>query len=31
MTDFRNFKGAARSLDDIDIPRIGYRIKVGGD
>lgn len=31
MTDFRGFKGAAKPLDDIDLPRIGYRIKVGED
>lgn len=31
MTDFNNFKGAARKLDDIDIPRIGATIGVGED
>jgi hypothetical protein len=31
MTDFRSFKGTARPLDDLDLPRIGYRIKVGED
>lgn len=31
MTDFRNFRGAARPLDDLDLPRIGYRIRVGED
>ncbi|MCQ8781739.1 N-acetylmuramidase family protein [Mangrovibrevibacter kandeliae] len=31
MTDFRDFRGGAKPLDDIDLPRIGYRIKVGED
>lgn len=31
MTDFNDFKGAARRLDDIDIPRIGATIGVGED
>lgn len=31
MTDFSNFQGAAKRLDDIDIPRIGHRIGVGED
>jgi hypothetical protein len=31
MTDFRDFKGAAKRLDDIDIPRIGATIGVGED
>ena len=31
MNDFRQFRREARRLDDIDLPRIGYRIKVGED
>lgn len=31
MTDWNNFKGAAKRIDDIDIPRIGSRIGVGED
>ncbi len=31
MTDFRNFRGAATNLDDIDLPKIGARIGVGED
>lgn len=31
MTDFNGFKGAARRLDDIDLPRIGSKIGVGED
>lgn len=31
LTDFNDFKGAARRLDDIDIPRIGATIGVGED
>jgi peptidoglycan hydrolase-like protein with peptidoglycan-binding domain len=31
MTDFKGFKGAAKRLDDIDIPRIGATIGVGED
>lgn len=31
MTEFHDFKGAAKRIEDIDIPRIAYRIKVGED
>lgn len=31
MTDFKDFKGTAKRLDDIDLPRIGARIGVGED
>jgi hypothetical protein len=31
MTDFRGFKGAAKPLDDIDLPKLGARIGVGED
>lgn len=31
MTDFNGFKGRAKKLDDIDLPRIGARIGVGED
>lgn len=31
MTDFKSFKGAAKRLDDIDLPRIGAKIGVGED
>lgn len=31
MADWNGFKGAAKRLDDIDIPRIGHRIGVGED
>lgn len=31
MTDFNGFKGRAKRLDDIDLPRIGHRIGVGED
>ncbi|GGD41823.1 N-acetylmuramidase domain-containing protein [Aureimonas glaciei] len=31
MTDFRGFKGAAKLLDDIDLPKLGARIGVGED
>jgi len=31
MTDFRSFKGAAKRLDDIDLPRIGSEIGLGED
>ena len=31
MTEWNGFKGAAKRLDDIDIPRIGHRIGVGED
>ncbi|GGD29182.1 N-acetylmuramidase domain-containing protein [Aureimonas glaciei] len=31
MTDFRGFKGAAKPLDDIDLPKLGARISVGED
>ena len=31
MTDFNGFRGAARRLDDVDLPRIGHRIGVGED
>lgn len=30
-TDFRGFRGEARPLDDIDLPRLGHRIGVGED
>ncbi|HEV7415890.1 MAG TPA: N-acetylmuramidase family protein [Tianweitania sediminis] len=31
MTDFRDFRGEARPLDDIDLPRLGHRLGVGED
>ncbi|GGD24502.1 N-acetylmuramidase domain-containing protein [Aureimonas glaciei] len=31
MTDFRGFKGAAKPLDDIDLPKLGARVSVGED
>jgi len=31
MTDFNNFIGLAKRLEDVDIPRIGHRIGVGED
>lgn len=31
MTDFQNFKGAARPLDRIDVPMLAHRIAVGED
>ena len=31
MNDFRDFRGEARQLDDIDLPRIGHRLGVGED
>lgn len=31
MTDFHGFKGKAKRIEDIDIPRIGARIGVGED
>lgn len=31
MTDFKDFKGAAKKLDDIDLPREGHEIGVGED
>ena len=31
MTDFHGFKGAAKNLDDIDLPKLGARIGVGED
>ncbi|AZN72245.1 DUF3380 domain-containing protein [Georhizobium profundi] len=31
MSDWNSFRGAARRLDDIDLPRIGHRIGVGED
>ncbi|WP_019997232.1 N-acetylmuramidase family protein [Aureimonas ureilytica] len=31
MADFNGFRGAAKPLDDIDLPRLGYRIGVGED
>jgi len=31
MTDFNGFKGRAKKLDDVDLPRIGARIGVGED
>lgn len=31
MTDWNGFRGAAKRLDDIDLPRIGHRIGVGED
>ena len=31
MTDFKGFQGAAKKLDDIDLPRIGHEIGVGED
>lgn len=31
MTDFHGFKGRAKRLDDIDLPKIGHRIGVGED
>lgn len=30
MADFNGFRGAAKPFDDIDLPRLGYRIGVGG-
>jgi hypothetical protein len=30
-TDFRDFKGAAKPLDDIDLPKLGARIGIGED
>lgn len=31
MTDWNDFRGAAKRLDDIDLPRLGHRIGVGED
>lgn len=31
MTDFNGFKGRAKRLDDIDLPKLGHRIGVGED
>ncbi len=31
MTDWKDFKGAAKRIEDIDLPRIGFRIGVGED
>lgn len=31
MTDFKNFKGAAKRLDDVDLPKIAAQIGVGED
>jgi len=31
MTEFKDFQGAAKRLDDIDLPLLGYRIGVGED
>ena len=31
MTNWNGFRGAARRLDDVDLPRIGHRIGVGED
>lgn len=31
MTDWNGFRGAAKRLDDVDLPRIGHRIGVGED
>lgn len=31
MTDFKEFKGAAKRIEDLDIPRIAHRILVGED
>ncbi|BAP94485.1 lysozyme [Aurantimonas phage AmM-1] len=31
MSEFGDFRGAARRLEDIDLPRIGHRIGVGED
>ena len=31
MTDFNYFKGRAKRIDDIDLPRIGHQIGVGED
>lgn len=31
MTDFNGFKGRAKRLDDIDLPRLGHQIGVGED
>lgn len=31
MADFNGFVGAARRLDDIDLPRLGHEIGVGED
>ena len=31
MTDFRDFRGRAKRLDDIDLPKLGYQLGVGED
>lgn len=31
MTDFKDFKGAAKRIEDLDLPRIAHRIGVGED
>lgn len=31
MTNFNDFKGRAKRIDDIDLPRLGYQIGVGED
>lgn len=31
MTDFNGFKGRAKRIDDLDLPKIGHRIGVGED
>lgn len=31
MTDFKQFKGAAKPIDDIDLPKLGARLGVGED
>lgn len=31
MTDFHNFKGAAKRLDDVDLPRLAAQIECGED
>ena len=31
MTSWNDFRGAAKRLDDIDLPRLGERIGVGED
>lgn len=31
MTDFKDFKGTAKRIEDIDLPRIGWQIGVGED
>ena len=31
MTDFKGFRGAAKKLDDIDLPKLGKQIGVGED